>query len=51
VRTAALIAAQPARTLPAIEAAVAEAALPYRREGGFAVPIAAILAHGVKPAA
>jgi ubiquinone/menaquinone biosynthesis C-methylase UbiE len=51
VRTAALIAAQPAHARPAIEAAVAEAALPYRREGGFAVPIAAILAHGVKPAA
>lgn len=51
VRTAALIAAQPAHALRAIEAAVTEAALRYRREGGFAVPIAAILAHGVKPPA
>ena len=51
VRTAALIAAQPARALPAIEAAVAEAAAPYRRGDGFAVPIVAILGHGAKPAA
>ena len=51
VRTAALIMAQPAAARPAIEAAVAEAAAAYRREGGFAVPIAAILAHGVKPPA
>ena len=51
VRTAALIAAQPARTLPAIEAAVVEAAAPYRRGEGFAVPIVAILAYGVKPPA
>jgi SAM-dependent methyltransferase len=51
VRTAALIGAQPPTALPAIEAAVAEAALPYRRADGFAVPIAAILAQGVKPPA
>jgi ubiquinone/menaquinone biosynthesis C-methylase UbiE len=51
VRTAALIAAQPAPARPAIEAAVAEAALPYRRADGFAVPIAAILAQGVNPPA
>ena len=51
VRTAALIAAQPPDARAAIEAAVAEAALPYRREGRFAVPIAAILAQGVKPPA
>ena len=51
VRTAALIAAQPAQALPAIEAAVAEAATPYRRADGFDVPIVAILAHGVKPGA
>ena len=49
VRTAALIAAQPAALLPAIEASVAAAAAPYRRGGGFAVPIVAILAYGVKP--
>ncbi len=51
VRTAALIAAQPAQMRPAIEAAVAEAAAPYRSGGGFAVPIVAILAYGVKPGA
>jgi ubiquinone/menaquinone biosynthesis C-methylase UbiE len=51
VRTAALIAAQPAAARPAIEAAVAEAAAAYRSADGFAVPIAAILAQGVKPPA
>ena len=49
VRTAAVIAAQRTAALPAIEAAVAEAAAPYRRGDGFAVPIVAILAYGVKP--
>jgi SAM-dependent methyltransferase len=51
VRTAALIAAQPAAARPAIEAAVAAAGALYRSGSGFAVPIAAILASGVKPAA
>jgi ubiquinone/menaquinone biosynthesis C-methylase UbiE len=51
VRTAALIAAQPAGARPAIEAAVAEAAAFYRRNDGFAVPIVAVLAYGVKPPA
>jgi len=51
VRTAAVIAAQRAAALPAIEAAVTEAAAPYRRGDGFAVPIVAILAYGVKPGA
>jgi hypothetical protein len=51
VRTAALIAAQRPGALPAIEAAVAKAAAPYRRGDGFAVPIVAILAYGVKPGA
>jgi ubiquinone/menaquinone biosynthesis C-methylase UbiE len=51
VRTAALIAAQPVNALPAIEAAVAEAAARYRTASGFAVPIVAILAYGVKPPA
>src|SRR6266852_4116287 len=51
VRTAAVIAAQDARALPAIEAAVAAAAAPYRRGDHFAVPIVAILAYGVKPGA
>jgi SAM-dependent methyltransferase len=48
VRTAAQIAAQPAAARPAIEAAVARAAMPYRRGDGFAVPIVAILAYGTK---
>jgi SAM-dependent methyltransferase len=48
VRTAALIAAQPAAARPAIEAAAARAAMPYRRGDGFAVPIVAILARGTK---
>jgi ubiquinone/menaquinone biosynthesis C-methylase UbiE len=47
-RTAALIAAQPAQARPAIEAAFAAAAAPYRRAEGFAVPIVAILASGIK---
>jgi ubiquinone/menaquinone biosynthesis C-methylase UbiE len=51
VRTAALIAAQPRGARPAIEAAVAQAAAPYRSGDGFAVPIVAILGHGMKPAA
>jgi len=49
VRTAALIAAQPSEARPAIEAAVAEAAAPYGGDDGFAVPIVAVLAYGVKP--
>jgi ubiquinone/menaquinone biosynthesis C-methylase UbiE len=49
VRTAALIAAQPPEALPAIERAVAEAAACYRRSGGFAVPIVALLGQGTKP--
>lgn len=49
VRTAALIRAQPAAALPAIETAIAEAAAAYRRPDGFAVPIAANLASGVRP--
>ncbi len=51
VRTAALIAAQHALARPVIEAAVAAAAAPYRRAKGFAVPIVAILAYGMKPGA
>src|SRR5262249_14391725 len=51
VRTAALIAARPAAARPAIEAAIAEAAMPYRRVEGFAVPIVAILASATKSAA
>jgi len=50
VRTAAMINAQPAAARPRIEAAIAAAAAPYRREGGYAVPIAAILASSVRPA-
>ncbi len=48
VRTAALIEAQPASALPAIEAAIAAAAAGYRRAGGYAVPTAAILGSGVR---
>lgn len=48
VRTAALIEAQPAAALPAIEAAIARGAAPYRRPDGFAIPIVAILACGVR---
>jgi len=48
VRTAALIAAQPAAARPAIEAAITRAAAPYRRRDDYAVPIVAILAHGTK---
>jgi ubiquinone/menaquinone biosynthesis C-methylase UbiE len=48
VRTAALIAAQPAAARPAIEAAMARAAASYRTADGFAVPIVAILACGTK---
>lgn len=46
VRTAALIGAQPPSALPAIEAAMAKSVEAYRCDGGFAVPIAAILAWG-----
>ena len=48
VRTAALIAAQPADTRPAIEAAIIRAAASYRHGDRFAVPIVAILASGTK---
>ena len=48
VRTAALIAAQPAAALPAIEAAIAEGAAAYRDADGFAVPTVAILGSGVR---
>jgi ubiquinone/menaquinone biosynthesis C-methylase UbiE len=48
VRTAALIAAQPAAARPGIETAVGRAAEAYRRGSGFAVPIVAILASGTK---
>ncbi|HZU87731.1 MAG TPA: class I SAM-dependent methyltransferase [Stellaceae bacterium] len=49
VRTAALLAAHPAAALAAITAAVAAGAAPYRGPEGYAVPIVAILACGVKP--
>jgi hypothetical protein len=45
VRTAALIDAQPA---PAIEAALAEGAEPYRRADGFVIPTVVILGCGVR---
>lgn len=50
VRTAAVIAAQPAAALAAIAAAISRNVEPCRDPGGgYAVPIVAILASGVKP--
>ena len=51
VRTAALIHAQSAEARPKIEAAIDDAATVYRRGEGYAVPIAAVLASGARPAA
>jgi ubiquinone/menaquinone biosynthesis C-methylase UbiE len=51
VRTAALIHAQSAEARPKIEDAIAAAAAAYRRGEGYAVPIAAVLACGTRPAA
>src|SRR5262249_10495510 len=48
VRTAALIAAQAPAALPVIAAEIDRNMTPYRYEGGFAVPIAALLARGKK---
>ena len=48
VLTAALIAAQPAKALPAIEAAITRGAAAYRDSDGFAVPITAILGSGIR---
>ena len=48
VRTAALINAQPASALRAIEAAIARGIVAYRNADGFAVPITAILGSGVR---
>ena len=48
VRTAALIEAQPPAVLPAIEAAIARSAAAYCQPDGFAVPIVALLASGVR---
>ena len=48
VRTAAVIDAQPAAALPAIEAAIARVSAAYRDADGFAVPIVAILGSGVR---
>ena len=47
-RMAATIAAQPNRVLPAIVADIDAHAAPWREAGGIAVPIAAIVAFGVK---
>jgi ubiquinone/menaquinone biosynthesis C-methylase UbiE len=49
VRTAALIDAQPAAALPAIETEIARQAEPYRRGDAYFIPIVAILGRGVKP--
>lgn len=48
VRTAALIATQPAAALPAITAAIDRDMAAYRSGNGFFVPIVAILASGTK---
>jgi SAM-dependent methyltransferase len=48
VRTAALIAAQPAEALPAITVAIDRGMAGYRSGDGFSVPIVAILASGTK---
>jgi SAM-dependent methyltransferase len=48
VRTAALIGAQSASALPAIEATIVCAGAAYRDRDGFAVPLVAILASGVR---
>jgi hypothetical protein len=48
VRTAALIGAQSTSALPAIEAAIVCAGAAYRDRDGFAVPLLAILASGVR---
>lgn len=47
-RMAALIAAQDAAVMPAIVADIAAAAAPYHEAGGIGLPIAAIIASGVK---
>lgn len=49
VRTAALIEAQRPAALLAIEAEIARHAAAHRRDGWYCIPIAAILACGVKP--
>jgi len=46
--TAALIGAQSASGLPVIEAAIVSAGAAYRDRDGFAVPLVAILASGVR---
>jgi ubiquinone/menaquinone biosynthesis C-methylase UbiE len=49
VRTAALIDAQRPAALAAIEGEIAGRAAAYRRDGGYGIPIAAILGSGAKP--
>jgi SAM-dependent methyltransferase len=49
VRTAALIEAQPAAAVHAIEAAMAHSTALYRSGDGYAVPMVAILGSGVRP--
>ncbi len=48
-RMAAMIEAQPAAAMPAIVADIEEKAARYRDADGIAVPIAAVIAAGVKP--
>jgi SAM-dependent methyltransferase len=49
VRTAALIDAQHPAVMPAIEAEIARRAAPYRRDGWYCLPVAALLARGARP--
>ncbi len=48
-RNAAMLAAQPADRMPAIEAGLAAAAAPWRDGEGLAVPIACVVAYGTRP--
>jgi SAM-dependent methyltransferase len=48
-RMAALIESQPAEAIPAIIADIDRGGVAYRDSGGLAIPLAALVAHGVKP--
>lgn len=49
VRTAALIEAQDPAAMPAILAAIEDAAAPYRRGDYYAIPVVAILGRAIRP--
>ena len=48
-RMAAMIAAQPPSVMPAIIAGIEAAGEPFRDQGGLAIPIACVVASGVRP--